>query len=220
MRRRRTALIALGAAAVLALTGWLVVAFSPAFAITSVEITGTKLLTPDAVAQTAAVSLGTSLALVDTDAVAGRVRGLAPVAQVAVTRRWPATLRIEVTERTAVVAVRSWQKYFLADSAGVVFDEADTIPPGLVEVVVAPTNTALLADTWTVHNALDPSVRALVRLIEADTRDSITVVLITGVRVIWGDVGKSELKSQVLDALIDSSAKVIDVSSPANPATR
>ena len=220
-RRRRVVVIGVAAGVgVLGLAGWLIVAFSSMFAVAAVDVTGTKLLTVDAVRQAAAVQPGASLALVDTAAVAGRVGELPPVAEARVSRQWPTTLRIEVTERTARLAIRSGAGYLLADATGVVFNTVASAPNGLVTVVVDPKNAALISDAGTVFNALDPAVQKKVREIDAPTRDSITVVLTTGVRVVWGDASQSELKSQVLDALVGRNVSVIDVSAPSNPATR
>jgi len=94
------------------------------------------------------------------------------------------------------------------------------VPHGLIPVAVAPSDRQLIADTGTVYSALNPAVQQKVSEIRATTRDSITIELESGVRVVWGSVDQSELKSQVLDALLPRKASVIDVSAPSNPTTR
>jgi cell division septal protein FtsQ len=78
--------------------GWLY--GTQVLAVRQVEVTGSVLVPPEQVQAVAAVVLGTPLARVDTAAVAARVRSLPSVAAVDVSRSWPHTLVIEVTERT------------------------------------------------------------------------------------------------------------------------
>jgi cell division protein FtsQ len=55
----------------------------------------------------------------------------------------------------------------------------------------------------------------------AGNRDSITLVLESGKTVTWGSSADSELKAQVVMALLNKKPKSsIDVSSPHNPAVR
>ena len=73
---------------------------------------------------------GTPLARVDTDAVAARVGALPPVASVEVSRSWPGTLVIDVTERSPVAAVATPTGFVLLDAAGVVVPDRRGAPAG------------------------------------------------------------------------------------------
>ena len=221
IRRRRLAVgAAVSSVVVLLAAALYVVVWSPLLAITAVEVDGVKILSADEVRNAAGVSLGTSLAMADVGGAVSRIAGLAPVAEVTALRDWPSTLRFTVTERKARLSIGWGHRYLIADASGVVFQEVEQAPPGLIPVAVAPGNRQLIADTGTVYSALSPAVQKKVREIQAVTRDSITIILTSGPRVIWGSVDQSDLKSQVLDALIDRKASVIDVSAPSNPTTR
>ena len=79
--------------------------FSGAFAITSVKVNGADHLTNDEMAILAAVPQGTTLLNVDTSSVANSVDRDAWVADVSVSRIFPDTLEINVTEREIAAIV-------------------------------------------------------------------------------------------------------------------
>jgi cell division protein FtsQ len=197
-----------------------VVAFSPVLSARAVAVSGTKVLTKQEVLAAAGVDVGTPLARVDTGAVAGRVAGLPPVAEVTVVRNWPNTLQITVTERRPRLAVPATSGYLIADASGVVFEAVADAPSGLVLVDAPATDQALLADVGTVFSALSADTAAKVSRLQADTRDSIVLRLSDGSRVVWGSADQSALKSQVLDDLLPLGGQVFDVSAPAFPTRR
>lgn len=207
-------------AAVVAAAAVYLVAFSPVLAAKAVAVSGTKALSKQDVLAAAAVPLGTPLARVDPGAVADRVAGLPPVAEVTVVRTWPNTLQIAVTERRARLAIPASSGYLVADAAGVVFEAARSAPSGLVLVDAPATDRPLLVDVGTVFSALSTDTAAKVSRVEAETRDSIALRLSDGARVIWGSAEQSGLKSQVLDDLLPLGGRVFDVSAPAFPTRR
>ena len=107
-RAVRTFLRGLAVLAALAIVSGAVwaVGFSPALAATGVEVRGVVVLTSDQVAEVAAVPLGLPMVRLATGPIAGRVTTLSPVATVDVTRRWPHTVVITVTERHPVYFLR------------------------------------------------------------------------------------------------------------------
>lgn len=196
------------------------IAFSPVLAAKAVAVSGTRVLSKQDVLAAAGVAVGTPLARVDTGAVAGRVAGLPPVAQVTVVRGWPDTLQIAVTERKPRLAIPASVGYLVADASGVVFDAVADAPSGLVLVDAPATNRELLADVGTVFSALSADTAAKVSRVEAETTDSIVLRLSDGSRVVWGSAEQSTLKSQVLDDLLPLGGQVFDVSAPAFPTRR
>ncbi|MDQ7993396.1 MAG: FtsQ-type POTRA domain-containing protein [Propionicimonas sp.] len=220
VRRRRWLRWLVAGLAVLAVAALVyLVGFSPVLAVTKVSISGTDVASDKEVAAAAAVAVGTPLVRVDVEAVADRVAGLPPVAEVSVTRQWPDELRIEITERVARLAIPSGTGYLVADAAGVVFDTAKS-PKGLVRVEADPDDQQTLVDAGVVFSALSQKTAAKVSVIVADGRDSITLRLRGGDRVFWGSAEQSELKSQVIDVLLEQEGTVYDVSAPAYPTRR
>lgn len=219
-RARRTAVLrrvgwVLVALAPFVVAGWLLLA-SPWLVVDRVVVTGESRLTAQQVLDAAHVRLGTSLARVDTGAVAARVRALGPVASVSVSRGWPSTLRVVVVEREPLVAVGSGRSWALFDGTGTRLGKAAAVPPGLVQLDVArpgptdgPTRAALQ-----VLQGLPKPLRGLVVVVRASSVEQVGLVLRDGRRVVWGGTSDGAAKAAALKVLLRLPGRVYDVSSP------
>ncbi len=220
-RRRRSLAWLGGALAVVLLVGAVyVVGFSPTLAARAVTVNGAKVLSKTEVLDAAGVPAGTPLVWVDPATVAERVAGLPAVAEVTVSRDWPDTVHIAVTERKPRLAIPAGGGYLLADASGVVFQAVKNAPSGLVVVEADPNSQQVLVDVGTVFSALSSGTAATVSRLEAPTRDGIVLRLRNGTRVVWGSAEDSALKSQVLDDLLPLGGTVFNVSAPGFPTRR
>lgn len=198
----------LGLAWVLLVSTWL--------AVDRVEVVGEQRLSAAEVEQAAAVVDGTPLARVDTGAVRTRVARLAPVADVTVSRSWPGTLRVAVTERVAAAAVPQPGGVLLVDPAGVPFGSERALPPGVVRLEVEepgpddPTTRAALS----VHRDLPADLRQRVRVVRAASPSSVVLLTADGKQVVWGAPGDTATKAAAALVLLRTDSKVVDVSAP------
>jgi len=227
-RRTRWIRIWIGVAvsAVVLALGW-VVCFSDVFAVRSVQVAGVKRLSTAQVERVANVPHGGSLALLDTDSIAARVRTLAPVADVSVERKFPNTVRIEVTERTPVAVLVTPTGQHLVDDEGVAYATAgeDALKR---YIVIESTQDSMTPESVMRVNqmiaALPELVRAKVRTVEADTDQDMTAVLSDNRKIVWGGPEEPEFKAKVLDVLLRDkstrSARTFDVSVPEAPTVR
>jgi len=221
--KRRKVLAFTSIALVLALlaAGVWSVYFSTALVTKRVSVTGTHDLTPMQVSYAAQVRIGVPLARQDLDAIAERTTTLPPVESAAVTRDWPSAIRITVVERRPVLAVRQPDGYVVVDKSGVAFQTKPVMPRDVLLTEVNPGDAPLLSDVAIVAIALPKKLRGMVDRITAGNRDSIMLVLESGRTVTWGSSSDSELKAQVVTALLKRKPKSsIDVSSPHNPAVQ
>jgi cell division protein FtsQ len=226
--RWRAGLLLLAGSAVLGIGGW-VVWFSGLLAVDEVRIQGTSVLSEQQVGRAAAVAAGTPLARVDLDTTADRVRALAPVADVQVSRDWPGAVVIVVSEREAVAVLQRGDGYRGLDGAGVVFRAYAEPPAGLplvqADELAAATDEAPLAEqdalreVAAVVEALEGPVADRVDHVEVTSLDAITLVLGDGDVVRWGSAADSALKAEVLAALMRVPAATYDVSVPQLPTT-
>lgn len=222
-RQNRRKLIGIvSAAGVLVLGGvavWLLF-FSTVFAVTDVRVTGNQLLSTDEVLEVAQVEVGHPLVTTDIDAAGTRVAGLVPVEQVTVERNFPGTVSIEVTERALVYQRLADSQYQWVDRHGVVFNTATTPQAGAIVAETATDEPRLLADVATVATHLPEELLPRVQVITADALDQIEISLTDGDVVVWGSAEQSELKAEVLTALLVVEAEVYDVSAPGHPTTK
>ena len=214
----------LGLAWVLFGSSWLVV--------DRVEVVGAVRVSAAEVERAVAVGSGTPLARVDTSAAEQRVAALPPVLAVEVSRSWPGTLRVEVTERTAVAAVVGAagsaggaagsagvsvaDGVRLIDAGGVLFGAERALPAGLVALRVEapgpqdPTTRAALQ----VHADLPVALRQRVRAITARSPSAVELVLADGKQVVWGAPGGTATKAAAALVLLRTDSTVVDVSAP------
>lgn len=217
-RRWRTARPWLIAAGVALLVGVLatVVLATPLLGVDRVVVTGAVSVPADEIRRVAGVGRGTPLARVDTDVVARRIRSLAPVRDVRITRDWPGTLVLAVVERTAAAAVARGDGYLLVDPDGVGYAEVAYRPDGVTLVELAhpgpddPSTRAAL----TVVAALPDALRVQVLLLRAEAPARIRLELPGGRTVVWGDSSDNAAKAKAALALLDQPGTVIDVSAP------
>jgi cell division protein FtsQ len=204
---------------VLAGAGWLV-GFSPVLAVDRVEVRGAHRLAASSVRQAAAVPLGVPLARQDLAAIAGRVGSLPQVESAEVSRRWPNTIRVAVVERRPVLGVRQPEGFVLVDTRGVAFESRRSLPSGVLQADVDPSNVAVLREVGTIAAAMPTALRGRVERLRATSTSSVRVVLGDGVQVNWGTAADSALKADIVLALLKRKPSTIDVSSPHNPAIR
>jgi cell division protein FtsQ len=221
--RRLVALrpLLVGLAVVLAAAGlvW-VLFFSTLLATESVEVRGTGVVSAARVRELAAVPMGEPMARVDTDAVRARIEDLAAVKSVEVTRCWPHTVCIDVTERQSIAVVEKEGTLWGLDSTGILFRKYSERPAELPLVhIKATASTDALAEAAGVVSALTPSLLRRVVFLDVQTVDEITLKLRSGAVVVWGSAEESANKVRVLEPLLAARPNAVryNVSAPGNP---
>jgi len=195
--------------------------YSSALAVGGVRVSGADTVPVATIEQEAAAPIGTPLAKVDLRSIADRVRTIPAVADAQVTRAWPNKIVIVVTERVPVVVVTDGSRFELVDATGTTFKTVPNRPAGLPEAKVTGTRRDVtIRSLVTVSAALPDTLRAQVESISAESPDSITLNLSSGVKVVWGSSDDSERKAEVLSVLMKRKAKVYDVSAPDLPVTK
>ena len=204
------ALVALGVGV------WLVF-FSTQMSVRHVEVRGNEILSDQRVRSIAQVPVGDQLATADLDRPRARVSALAEVESVDVTREWPDTVAITVTERTAVAVVRIGSQWRALDPSGVVFTEYPQ-PPAHLPRVQASANAG---EGALEESQMPAELAARVDHVEVETIDTITLVLRGGRTVHWGSSEQSGVKADVLLKLMEAHpADSYDVSVPGMPTAR
>ncbi|SEN69247.1 cell division protein FtsQ/DivIB [Actinacidiphila rubida] len=230
---RRTSLIALVLLTVLAGGGTWAVYGSGWFRANRVTVRGEQVLTADQIERAAAVPLGGPLVSVDTGAVRRRLLAALPrIDRVDVSRSWPHTVTVTVTERVPSAVLENGPKFTEVDRDGVRFATVDRAPAGVPLVELAPDakgaaaslrvfgTSRLLQSAIAVSGDLPDSLKGHATAIRVRSWDGITVELAGGRDVMWGSAEQGAFKASVLAALMKAEprARHFDVSAPTAPA--
>jgi cell division protein FtsQ len=198
-----------------------VVFFSSYVTARGVEVSGTETLGDARVERVAAVPTGTPLARLDLDAIRNRVESMAAVRRVAVSRSWPHTVHLVVTERTPIAVIDQGHGLKALDEEGVLFNSYRTRPRGLPLVRTDPdTPNEALVEAGRVIGALPARIAAKVETVAVASVDEIQLILRSGRRVEWGSAEDSQNKAEVLAVLLKRPSRQIDVSVPGRPTTK
>jgi len=221
-RRMKLVGLALAMLALVALGSW-AVWWSPLLDVRRVEIVGARHVSAAEIRATAAVPMGRPLARLDSAGITHRVESISRIADVAVARRWPHTVRIIVEERTAAVAVPGTGGFVLLDGTGFAFETVGARPAG-VPLVVGANAATLGADrvdaVVETLAAIPPAVRAKVTEVAAPSAETVALTLRDGAHIMWGSAQDGARKAVVLTALLRTRARYYDVSVPEAPITR
>ena len=213
--------IALLLVIVLLATGIWLFFFSAVLQVKKVDVSGVEQLSKQSVRRIADVPLGDQLALVDLERVSRRVGSMAEVKAVDVTRAWPDSVQIAVTERTAVAVVELAGRIRGLDADGVVFRDYRKVPPGMPRVrPAASAGSDALKEAATIVAALPADLVKRVDHVEVETVDQVTLVLRDGRRVMWGSAEDSVQKAEVAVVLLGEQGRIFDVSVPGSPTSR
>lgn len=203
--------------AVLGLT--YLIMFTSLLGVRTVEVLGTREIPREAVREAAAIEPGSPMVRLDTNEVARRVARLPRVAQVSVSRSFPSTVEIQVTERTPVAVVPDAEGVHLVDRTGMSYATVSARPKGLpvLKVIrVAPDDPSTHAAV-TVLGAIPDQLRKRVVELSARTPGDVALKLAGGRVVKWGDAQDNERKAAVLAPLLTRPGKTYDVATPDFP---
>lgn len=203
--------------------------FSPLLAVSTISVSGTRLLAPEQV-QTALEPLkGKPLPQITDEEVDRLLEPLIQIKSVTTQARPPSDLVVEVRERVPVALVKQGEQYQLVDVDGVQL--AATADPASVSLPVIDGGAGtigkdLFQATAAVLGALPPEVLAKLSNASAQSVDAVELKLVDGQTIVWGNATERELKAKVLEALLKVPAdpknpvRVYDVSVPRHPVTR
>lgn len=222
----RAVFFALMAIAIVAGVGWALLE-SRFFVVRSVQVTGTHLVSPAQVRSAADIPAGLPLIRVNGTAVLHRVEQLRQVQSARVSRDWPNTVVISVTERVPALAVPDGQGYGLIDKYGVVVESVseqplDTpilaLPAGSAQPAALRGNPAVYAAAVVVRELPHYLTREL-KSVRAPTPAEVTLRLNDGVSIVWGGTDRAGEKAKELAVLMRTHARSYDVSAPGTAVT-
>jgi cell division protein FtsQ len=195
--RRRRRILGWALAALALAVGVAYLIRTPLFGLSAVRVDGAGAVSRAEVLEAGQVRLGEPYLGLDLDAIRDRVAALPRVAAVRVTRDYPSSLRITLTERPPVASVSAGSVYWLVAADGTVLDAAASRPRGLPYVASVPLPAGVgpgtrlppgneLANALTALGGMTPRLKAQVTGVDARSLDSLEFTLEDGTRVLYG----------------------------------
>ena len=195
--RRRRRVLGWGLVVIALAAGVAYLIRTPLFGLSAVRVEGTRAVAADEVLAASKVRLGEPYLGLDLAAIRARVAALPRVAAVRVSRDYPSSLRIAVTERPAVASVSTGGLYWLVAADGTVLDSAGQRPADLPYVAGVPLPAGVaagsrlppgneLANALTALGGMDRRLERQVAGVDARTLDSLEFTLQDGTRVLYG----------------------------------
>jgi len=165
---------------------------------------------------------GDRMAGVDTGSAASAVSTLPWVDTVTVSRSWPSTVKITVTEHTAVGVLDDGGTPVVVDSEGRQFLR-DAQPEGATPMRVSSTDQEAVtaaAEVLLALDHMDPGFRAGVTEIDAPASDSVTLKFGDDREVFWGTSDRADEKAEATRIVLTREGARWNVSNPAQPSVR
>jgi cell division protein FtsQ len=128
------------------------------FGFERLEVNGTGLTTEDAIRAAVGLEPGTNLVGLATEPIEARVRQLPSVRDAKVAVGLPDVLRVDVTERRAIVIWAVGDRRFAVDAGGLLFADVTTDPSGFSRGMPTVSDERAEATTLAVASTLDPVV--------------------------------------------------------------
>jgi cell division protein FtsQ len=197
---------------------------SPLLDVEEIQIVGAAPERVAAVERAAGIDVGDSIVTLLPGSVAGKVRHLPWVDSVSVTRDFPTTVQIRVTERQPVAWVRAGKKVLVVDRHARVLWRADLPPPGIPELlgaadVAGPGGQVRPVVLAAVAQALGPELRSRVS-VAALVDGTLSAQVTDGPQLRFGAPRNLRAKARVAAAVLaalGSPVAYIDVTVPAAP---
>jgi cell division protein FtsQ len=174
------------------------------------------------VIRAAGIAPGTPLARVDTAAAARRVEQITQIQSARVSRHWPDSVAITVTDRTPALAVAAPGGFELIDKSGVVVTRVAAPPSGMAELTSAPQalrGSPVVRAAVTVLGELPARVRGMVSTVSVPSPGAVTLHLQGGITVVWGSTSRAASKAAELQILMGTNASYYDLSDPSTAVT-
>lgn len=220
-RWRRLSVTLTVAAGLLALIGYLLLWHTSLIAVRGVRVVGAKNVSSATILSAARIRTGSPMAALNPAAVAARIETVPQIASAAVSRDWPGTVIVTVTERVPAALVPAGTGYEVVDAGGVVFGRLSAVRAGLPVITVSAPADAdeVVPGALAALRALPSSVDTDITAITASDPYAITLRFSDGSTVNWGGADDPSGKARDLVALLRiGTHRHYDVSAPDAPA--
>ena len=223
----RTMLIVVLIVAIIAAFVWLY--RSDLFKIKKTEITGNHRLTDSQIEKISAIKPGTSLVRVPLRDIESRLSKNPWIESAEISRSFPNTLRIQLTERKAIAVIPVQDGGAIVDREGLVLEKRQSLDrvnlPIVKDLDVRRVKVGQKIRSRSFSNAisclshLEDKIRSSLSIVSAPTVDKLSLYTNKGVEILYGKAENFSKKNYILRKILstDDRVKFIDVRVVANP---
>lgn len=218
----------IGAAAVVLATGGITLSYTSIFGASVVEVQGEEHLSPRQVLRAAGLGLGSNVVHLDESGAEARLEMHPWIFDATVETTLPRTIRISVTERSALLVAELDGARSLVAGDGTILGRAPWSVE-LPEVIAADGTgswTMMATSAGAVVRPMPPALRRRVETVLVSSEGSIILIVDRQVEVRYGVVDSTSAKARALRAILDFAEREgrglvsIDVTAPAAPTAR
>ncbi len=206
-------LFLLAIVATLIYLGW----YSPFLTVKKVEVRGNQVVSTDSILELAQIQPNIQLLRVNVAQTTERIKTISQIKSVDVRRGWPATLVIEVVERTPLAITDTAEGRFLVDESGVAYQPVTPETNLPLVLGLDDQSRAIGIKAW---QSFPAWLQAEVVSTTVDNPNTIWFLLTSGRRVDWGNLDKANEKAAVLKVLRRMASSSYDVSTPEVPVVK
>lgn len=212
-RGRRRALFSLGVCVAVLAALAAAAPFTPVMPMRTIAVEGNHILSDERVEELAAIPAETPMGKVNLKDAANGVASDPWVKTVTVSRNWPSTIDVALSEHTAVAFVAESDGTHLIDEDGVDFLVADP-PPEAIELVNAPVeDPEAMADVVAIAASISNRARAAIAAIEVQPNNYV-LRTVDDKRITWGASEDNENKSYALEAVLQMEGTEFNIVNP------
>lgn len=217
-KRRLPAIIA-GLVVLLAIVG-VAAYFFPLLKVGQINVEGTANADPAVVQESSGIRNGDNMLRIDTATAAKNVAGVPWVEKVTVSRDWPTSVTISITEHRGVGTINEGGTLYNVNEHGQIFLQGAE-PEGAVEFRhVDPQDSAAVKAAADAVVVLSPELVGQLERVEAKTAESVELFFADDRRVFWGSAERASEKAEATRVVLMREGKDWNVSNPAMPALR
>lgn len=197
--------------------------FSKVTALSAKKVTfsgGQDVVKQSAVEQAVNPYVGMPLLKVDTAAIAQSLETEPWVSKAEVSRKWPRGLKITFTLRKPVAILQTDNTPLLDGSGQILYyrkQAAGGLPTVTVPFKGQQADKVCLDAALGVWKVLPADLQKKIKLVKADTADTVTLELSDHKKVMWGENADNDLKLKVLKVMLPKGGKEFDISDPVHP---
>lgn len=233
----RRVLLTAVVAVVLSLVAVLLANVTPWMRVDEVQVSGNKFVSSTAIRSAVKEAEGRPLPQVDVQGLERRLEAIPGIDKAQISGRPPHGLMVTVNERSPVAQVQRKGGTDLIDSSGRTITTVQDASKYKLPIISESTskNPGVFRALTTALSNVPDSILEDMREARASSRDSVELLMNSGLRIVWGDESRPAQKAAVLEAVlkgvkgakpdpttgaVPAQPTLVDVSVPERPVTR